>query len=88
VSLNSKWFKHFHGTPEQKDSLAESIRNSSFVLDLLTKIIEDDVRDLKQSRVGDYDNPNWSIKTADRNGGVRALDNVLKLIKLERTNSI
>lgn len=84
MALNSKWFKGSE-TPDEKKQLEITVRNARHVLDLLSQIIEQHIQELDKSKYSDYDLPNYSLKRADRDGQVRALENLLKLTKLDTT---
>ncbi len=88
MALSSGWFESFHGDREQREKLEQTIKGSGYVLDLLSDWVEKRLKALQAVKRGDYDNPNWALKTADQNGEIRALTDVLKMTRLERTNKI
>jgi hypothetical protein len=82
VSLNSKWFRG-NETPDEKRQKEITVRNARHVLDLLSEVIEQEIRELSKTKFDDYDSPGYSLKRADKDGQVRAFDKILKLTKLE-----
>ena len=83
--MNSRWFETFKGTPEQKESLRQSIQNSSYILNILTEIIEKEIQRLELNKFEDYSNANWALATADKNGQLRAYKTLLQLTKKDNT---
>lgn len=79
MALSNKWFSGVR--PEDKQTRDETVRNARFVLDILTEIIEQDLKELDTCRSEDYETASWSHKQADRNGQRRALMNLLKLTR-------
>ena len=67
-------------TQEEKIEFEKSWRNSTFVLDKLKLIIERSLKSLEIDQEDDYDHPQWPIKRADRNGRVKELRRILKLL--------
>ncbi len=86
--ISSGWLQDFKGTPEEREKLIQSIQGSSYVLNILSEWIERQLQDLQNVKRDDYENPNWGLLTAHKNGEIRALTNVLKLTKLERNTKI
>lgn len=66
--------------PEEKDSFIEAWRNSTFVLDKLKKYIERELKSLDLDKEDDYQNPNWPIARADKNGQVRSFKKIFRLL--------
>lgn len=84
MSLNAKWFLGFKPTPElTKGDYESTIRNSRYVLDILTNIIQSELRDTDLNGTDQYDKASWPYYMADKNGYRRALSNLLKVVKLE-----
>lgn len=88
MALSSGWFRKFKGDPEQREKLEQTIRGSGYVLDILSEYIEERLKELQAVNRDNYDSPNWALKTAHNNGEVRALTDVLKMTKIERTSKI
>lgn len=82
--LTGKWFIGIK--PEEKVEVEQLIRNSTTVLDQLTKVIEAELHELEALKVTDYTNPNWAYQQADKNGAIRVLKNLLLLTRLDRDN--
>lgn len=86
MTLNSAWFRTFSGTQEQRKQLEQTIKGSSFVLNILTEIIEKEIASLETTKTEDYSNANWPLWTADKHGQTRALKKILELTKLPKGN--
>jgi hypothetical protein len=83
--LQSNWFR---GIPEaEKEEVEKIIRNSTIVLDQLTKHLEAEIRSMEsaQTATSEFSDPNWPYRQADRNGAVRTLRNLLKMTNIGRT---
>ncbi len=83
--LASNWFR---GIPEsEKEDVEKIIRNSTIVLDQLTKHLEAEIKSTESAQIAtsEFSDPNWPYRQADRNGALRTLRNLLKMTKLERT---
>jgi hypothetical protein len=76
------WIKHLADDAERKEFEAY-IRNSGAVLRRFRQLIEDKERTLlaEETTPGDYDNPSWAYKQADRNGAKRALKQLKQLLE-------
>lgn len=85
MGLSIGWFRNFKGDKEAKDKLEQTIRGSGYVLDILSDYIETRIHELQAVSRDDYDSPNWALRTAHNNGEVRALTDVLKMTRIERT---
>lgn len=83
--LQGKWFIDCK-TQEEKDKREQTVRNSRFILDILTKLIENELKELSARKIADYDCPSWAYQQADKNGAISALSKILLLTKLEGTN--
>lgn len=87
--LSLEWFKHV--PPEKKGDYETVIRNSTLVLGLLYDLCNDweDELSRAETKITDYDNPNWACKTAHRNGDrsrVRKLRDLLSFLKGDLKN--
>lgn len=82
--LSSKWFVTFTGDAVQKTKLEETIRGSSYVLNLLSDHIEREIKKLEAIKTDEYDKPHWELRVADRNGQLKAMRNLLSMTKLEK----
>lgn len=70
-----------HGmTPEERKDFEQSWRNSTYVLDKLKLIIERTLRGLEIDQEDDYNNPQWPVLRADKNGRAKELKRILKLL--------
>lgn len=66
--------------PEDKDDFAKSWANSTHVLDKLKGIIERQLKVLDVDKEDDYNNPNWPLARADKNGQIRVLRKIFNLL--------
>ena len=78
--LKTPWISDLKDT-ESKEQFTSQVFASKKVLDKLHKIVYNKVLDGERVSVGDYDNPSWSHKQADRNGYLRGLREVLELLQ-------
>ena len=70
-----------HGmTPEERKDFEQRWRNSTYVLDKLKLIIARSLVRLEIDSEDDYNNPQWSVIRADRNGRAKELKRILKLL--------
>lgn len=67
-------------TEEQAD-FEKYLANSKKLLDRLTEICYNMVRESEGSLKNNYDNPNWALKAADSVGYQRALQKIIALCK-------
>jgi hypothetical protein len=77
--LITEWFKGL--TDEDKDRLETTLKNSKFLLNRLHTVIENKIKEVSRVPTNDYDSPSWPYKAADREGYVRALNDLLLLTK-------
>ena len=83
MALLTKWFKYTKNDQERRE-LTQTINNSRYILDLLERIIQDEITEEEKTKLDDYNSPSWAYRQADRNGALRVLRQILTLIK--RTN--
>jgi hypothetical protein len=81
VNLNSAWFRDLSNRVDEKQRRQEMLQNASPVLDLLAKIILEEVKAVEKTSLDDYDIPNWALKEADRHGQVRFARKMLEILK-------
>jgi hypothetical protein len=67
-------------TQEEREEFERAWRNSTYVLDRLKAALERKMIGLDIDKPDDYDNPSWAVKRADRNGELRALKDILRLL--------
>lgn len=79
--LMSSWFK----AGEDKDKFAAMIKGSGQVLDRLTEILKDKRSNNEVFRTEDYKDGSWAYRAADRNGYIRALEEIINLINEGRS---
>ena len=84
MALSSKWFEAFKGDEKQKEELKRTIQGSSYVLNILTDVIDREIHRLETTGTDEYDKPNWEVRVADRNGALRQLRNLRTLTHLDK----
>lgn len=62
------------------EGFEQSLRNSKYVLDQLKRIIERELETLELDKEDDYNNPQWPVLRADRNGKQKSLRFIHKLL--------
>jgi hypothetical protein len=82
LALSGKWYSG-NMTSEEKVQRERTVRGARTTLDLLSQVIEQQIQELESNKFEDYSIPGWEYRTADRNGQIRALRNILSLTKLE-----
>lgn len=68
------------GLEESSEEFEKTWRNSTYVLDRLKGIIDREVAQLYIDLDSDYEVPNWALLRADKNGRIRALEKIRKLL--------
>jgi hypothetical protein len=91
----SIWTKHLD-TDAEKEQFERGVKNSSWLLERLSKILTDMERDLDRAETNPktYDIPNWDYRQAHNNGFRQSLNIMQRLInvkeqddrKLDRTD--
>src|SRR6267378_775781 len=79
------WIKNAK-TPEEIDSLTNSILGSTVALDRLSALMQEDLDGMNNREVNTsvYDLPNWELRIADANGYRRCLRTYLNLLNLDQ----
>jgi hypothetical protein len=65
---------------DKKDELLAELKNSR-ILDRVREVISDRIEATSKTSATDYDVANWAYLRADQDGYIRALTDVLNLIK-------
>lgn len=77
-NISTEWF---HGlNPEEQTQFTSAWRNSTYVLDRLKGIIQRQLVILDTDKEDDYNNPQWTVLRADRNGQLRMLRKIFNLL--------
>lgn len=81
----SIWTKHIKDDPETKAKFENEVYGSKRVLDHLKKILEDREKEVRVLELdpSTYESPSWSHLQADRNGYLRALATLKKIVDLD-----
>ena len=79
--MNIKWFKYLR-EDESKETLKSKILGSREVLDILKRVLEDEVESTRRNKLNKahYMMPAWSEFQADRNATERTLQQVIDLL--------
>jgi hypothetical protein len=76
--ISTEWF---HGLqPEEYEAFTTAWRNSTYVLNQLKKHIARQITALETDKEDDYNNPQWPVLRADRNGQLRQLKKIIQLL--------
>ena len=75
--MHSAWLKGH----KDKEARKEQVKSASWAFDLLAEVLEKEFR--RKENVRDYDSPNWEYRQVAVNEYNAALDEILKLIKLD-----
>ena len=79
--MNSVWTKHLKDKAD-KDALEQTIRNSNVCIDAITRVVEGKK---KEPKLKDYDSPSWPYLRADLDGYNRALNELLLILDIGKT---
>lgn len=82
--LTVSWTKHL-STPEEKERFAQFVRSSGPVLDRLAELLTDKRNGIEVFGTEDYKDGSWAYRAADRNGYVRAIDEIIDIITKGRS---
>lgn len=74
-----EWTKGLDDHEAQR--LETTLQNSRFLLNTLAEIINRKIAEKQRVPTNDYDSPSWAYKAADREGAIRALQDILLLTK-------
>ena len=80
--MQSRWFSHLKSEKERQ-SFKEYIESSSIVLDRLRELVYNTIKEL-EIKTNDYSSPSWAYLQAHQNGRREALEEIIKLVTLER----
>ena len=68
-------------TNEEAARLDQTLKNSKFLLDRLHTVVSSKIKATDRVATNNYDSPSWAYKAADREGYIRALNEILLLTK-------
>ena len=80
--MQTVWYQHLRNKEEQ-ENFKKIVESSKITLDRLTEIVYTISKSGESHSAEDYDSPSWAYKQADRNGYLRALNTILKLIDIK-----
>lgn len=79
--MQHQWFSNL--PKDKQDEFKKLVLGSQKVLDRAREICYNKIMELESPPTGDYDSPSWAYKQADRNGYIRALKEIEKLLTIE-----
>lgn len=82
--MDTRWFHHLPS--EKQEEFKKLLTNSQTVFTRLLEILEDEERSMlrEETTLKDFDNPNWALKQAFRNGDrsrLRRLKDLLNFVR-------
>jgi hypothetical protein len=81
-NLSLTWVKHLpQGDEEALKKFSDALAVSDLVLKRLASILEEKINCREVFKEEDYKEPSWAYHAADRNGYVRAMTEVLNILK-------
>jgi hypothetical protein len=80
--MQIQWFSNLKD-PKDKEAFKQYLLGSQKLLDRLKEICYNRIQDRGNTKESDYDSPSWAYLQADRNGYVRAYQEILKLCEIE-----
>lgn len=84
--MDSRWIQGLK-TPEEKVKVKEYLANSNFLLDKLKNILYNRIKEVRTTSSNDYETASWAYKQADQNGYLRAYEEIIKLITLDKSDN-
>jgi hypothetical protein len=77
-----QWYNNL--PKDEQESFKKIVGQSEKTLDRLREICYNIVKNGERISVSDYDNPSWAYKQADRNGYLRAYEELIRLLDISR----
>lgn len=77
--MKISWFSHIKDPKDQKN-FKEYVKASYSVLERLSQMLEQKKSNVEVCKAEDYNSPSWAYAAADRNGYVRALNEVIQIL--------
>lgn len=77
-AISVEWF--YGMDPSEHQEFEKVWRNSTFLTDKLKGILERRLKELEIDKPDDYNNPQWPVLRADKNGEVRTLQRIIRLL--------
>lgn len=81
--MNSLWFKDCKSTLE-KDKRKQTLFSIDNILGLLRTELEKKLTSLQRCSIQDYNNQNWALLEADRQGQYRVLQEVIQILTITK----
>jgi hypothetical protein len=81
LGVNVDWVKHLKASEDQQ-SFVDTLSGSP-VVERLKEILKSRLKDRAVFKEVDYINPSWAYAAADRNGYVRAINEILSLLEIK-----
>lgn len=67
-------------TTEEAEKFTEAWRNSGYVLDPIKRYIDRKLNEIVIDENEDYESPNWAYRRVDKNGQIKMLKKIRKLL--------
>lgn len=83
MALQTVWFQHLK-PGEDQENFKKNVLSSQKVLDRLREICYNIIQEDEKVRVADYASPSWSHEQAHRNGKREALENLIKILTIDK----
>lgn len=84
-NLSSAWFLNAK-TEKEKEEVKNLVLNSSRILELISNVLNRELKELDTPSKKDYDKPSWAYYAADNNGYKRAIKKLKDIIEIEEKN--
>ena len=79
--MKTDWFKGI-ADEQEIDKIKSSVKSSRLVLERLSNLMEEKIKELDAIHANDYDSPSWAAKQAHINGLKEAYRKVIALCKI------
>ncbi len=79
--MKTVWFQDLK--EPDRSRFKATVEGSEKVLDKAVQILYNMIMESEKVLSADYDSPSWAYKQADRNGYVRALKDVINILKIK-----
>lgn len=80
--MQTVWYQHLRNKEEQ-EKFKQIVQSSKITLDRLNEIVYTMIKSGESTSEEDYESPSWAYRQADRNGYIRALQTITKLIDIK-----
>lgn len=77
--MKTLWFKSTDNDKDKK-AIEDAFSSSSLLIERLVEILDNEIVSTSVTLVSDYDKPSWAYMRADKDGYIRGLQYVKKLL--------